>query len=397
MKKRTLKFKSPLLLTLVLGALLQVSLTPAESGSDVGGGIVSLLIRALAWGGVGFLAFFYSGRFFSANVTRCWSWLGLFFVLFFLSNALSGVLPLFQLLMVAWVLLGAALVASSCCSSERFSIGFLYALNCIVVFWVGAFLCQLIWFVISGDVLQIHSFFAPYSGEQRVELLGSGLARLGGVHIEPGTYVNWLFGVVLLRAVMLGDPFDRINVIAFTTMPVSMSFWGGVSFLFFVFAFFLARKREAGFYVKAVFAASFLFAVLYFLDVFSDFLEYYEHRSQIEDLSTEAKVDGFNGFWEGLDRYFLIGAGYSFDFCNGCLSPQDSGVFINMAVQIGFVGAVFFVSFLFYRFYFLFGFSGIFLLVPFLYAKWYYWDYVFWLIFSFSVCGGFFKKGWGRT
>lgn len=279
-------------------------------------------------------------------------------------------------------------------SSAKFKSIFTSSLTWIVIFWVGSYLAQLALFIALGEILDVHNFFFPYS-EQRTEVVVDGLVRLGGIHIEPGTFSNWLFGVLILRSILVGDVFDRINIVGFIGLPASLSVWGFIATVFVIAAYFLQKRRAIS---KGVVAILSLGIVLGTLEVsygfVSDIQIYLESRSGVESSSTSTKYDAYSSFGSEAHKFVLVGQDVTYNFCESCWSIQDAGVSVNLATKIG----IFFTIFIFALFgigiYTCAGLSVLVLIIPMLWSKWFYWDPLFWLVvfFAFSCSYSEFKK-----
>lgn len=308
-----------------------------------------------------------------------------YIALFYLANFAS--VSFFQrwMLFVWAVIVGALLINIAEGSSTTFRQLLCNVYTITLVFWIAAFLLQLSLYFATGSIYDFHKMLIAYS-EQRAELIGSTFVRLGGVHIEPGTYTNWLYGVLLLRALHTRRVFDRLSICAMCTIPLTGSLWGAISFVFFVCAYFASFSvRDGGRGLAVVAIAVAAFGVAASTVVFGDLAGYLESRVSFGGASSEAKLEGIAGFLANLDQYFFFGETHDFDFCGGCISPQDSGVFINTAVRIGVVWAVV-VFWLFYRgVYRTLGLRGVLFALPVVYAKWYYWEFLFWMIIFSSL------------
>lgn len=371
------------ILVSMLAIAMHVAMLPAESSA---GSAMALMIRMVAWSVLcavsgWFLAFS------SSRNDRAFSVATLYVVTLSIASLLAGSLTFNWILILFFFAYGALVVVASVDSSRRFRFVFVRCIEFVLLFWCGAFFYQVLLYYSTGELIELHSFFVPYS-EQRVQLLETGLARLGGVHIEPGTYVNWIYGLVFVRAFLTSKIFDWLTCLVLLSIPVSMSFWGAIAGIFFVFSYMTQGKRQAA---QAVYLFSFFIFFIVVVgvqfDYFSPVFDYFQMRGELQDTSTEAKVQGFDGFFENLDKYFFIGQGLDYDFCGGCESPQDSGVFVNLVTKIGLVWGVL-IFFLFFRAVFnSLGFSGVFFALPIFFVKWFFWDPIFLLVLmsAFSV------------
>jgi hypothetical protein len=370
-------------MALVVAIFLNVALLPAESGADVSSDFAQIL-RAAALVLIGLVG----GVFLIDNfvVPRLASGVLLSYISFFLvPNLLAGAITVNWIAFVLSILVSAFLINSAVSSSLRFRQVLVGSIECVLIFWVFAFFFQQISYYSSGEIVELHNLFTPYS-VQRTELLSSGLARLGGAHIEPGTHANWVYGLVLLRAIYLRRLFDRLSVFSLLSIPLTMSFWGLISSFVLFLAYIIkpGKFKASRIFISTVFVFAF-FAVLYYAGQLDSVLEYMQTRSQVQDESTEAKMAGVVGFFANFHEYILFGAPHTYDFCSGCLSPQDIGVFLNTVVKVGFFFSLFFFFSIYKSFFKIFGVSGFLFALPLVFAKWFYWEPILWLVVFAAV------------
>ena len=372
-----------LFMALAMAILLNIALLPAESGVDVSSDFAQIL-RASALVLIGLV-----GVLFLINnfvVPRSGVGVLLGYILFFLSpNVLVGAITINWMLFVLSVLVSAFLISSASFSSLRFKQILICSVELVLIFWVCAFFFQQVSYYGSGEIVELHNLFAPYS-IQRTELLSSGLARLGGAHIEPGTHANWVYGLVLLRAIYSRRLFDRLSIVSLLSIPLTMSFWGLISSLVFFLAYIVKQgELKASRIVISTVCIFALFAILFSSGQLDSVLEYMQTRSQVQDESTEAKMAGVVGFFANFHEYILFGAPHTYDFCSGCLSPQDIGVFLNTVVKVGFFFSLFLFFSIYKSFLKIFGVSGFLFALPLVFAKWFYWEPILWLVVFAAV------------
>lgn len=369
-------------LSFVLAIVLNYAILPAESALDSDGQF-SLLVRGYFWVAVAVLsAPFLRARGLKKNVIL---FSVFYMLLFLLANYGDSKVSTSWLAYFIFLISGSVLIVTASSGSVVYRAIFMRSVSILIVTWVALFLFQWFVFLVKGDVIDIHNALVPYS-IQRSEELGGGLIRMGGVHIEPGTYSNWLYGLVLIRLLGTGVLFDRLAIVAMATLPLSGSFWGVLasSIYFSGYVFAGGRARIKGLAIVFLVIAIGV-ATLTAIGAAEDFVSYVVERSTLEDNSSQAKVDAYEGFLRNIGDYAILGQPYVYDFCGGCYSPQDAGIFLNTVVRIGLVGAVVVFGVVVSGVYFSLGFVGVLFTVPMFFAKWYYWDHVFWLFMLFSV------------
>lgn len=268
--------------------------------------------------------------------------------------------------------------------------GFSRILTTLLLFWVGSLLLQVVLYFAAGSVVDLHRFLHPYS-EARIG--GAGLLfRFTGVHIEPGTYANWVYLLVLLRAAVSGRLFDWVAVGAVASILLTVSVWGAIAVSLYFIAFFLvliAAGKSAD-RAKLSLVAVFMIGVAFvfyqkFGSAIDEALNYFFVRAELGDASGTAKIDAYNGFIKVLGDSVVFGFPLDFDFCGGCASPQDSGIFINLVVRGGLLLAMSIFLVLLFLFWRVFSFPAALVIVPALTSKVFYFDPIFWMLAGLGV------------
>lgn len=276
---------------------------------------------------------------------------------------------------------------------ERF---FRDVISLLLFLSAAAVFFQVIYYFISGDIVDIHQFFFPWGGSRSGELEKFGIARLSGMHTEPGTHSVYTFGLIVLRVFLGGRLFDRVSWISVVSIALTLSAWGvGVVFLYFLSYLFYAvrvgkwlRELIGGFcLVVFCLVLFFMFAPQYLAD---NIFEYFQFRSQLSDGSGNSKIIAWHMGLVRLNEVAFVGIPVVLDYCDGCLSPQDAGLILNFSLYFGlFSGFVFFGVYLFGVFraggvaFALFG-------LPFLFSKFFYFDPIVWVVF-FAAFFSIFK------
>ena len=362
-----------------LAVLASVGLHYLFNPSESGGSIMAILVR-LIFGSVLFLMAFFitmpKNR--SAKLGYVFAFICIWFVL---NNFPENTAELF----LVFLFLGFGFVISAYLISESGAGMFSQGLDFLLAFWVTSLFLQVFLYFLTSEVLDFHKWMHPLS-EARIAGVGQ-FVRFTGVLIEPGTYANWVYGLVILRGVSGNKLFDRLSLVSILSILITLSAWGFIAVAVYLLAYFGRNLTYGGSKVyRRVMIGAFLiiavFSIIYvqFLSQISEIIEYLTSRSELSDGSGAAKVQAYDGFLNIFTRIFVFGQPVNFDFCNGCLSPQDAGLFVNLAVRTSILFAliVFFVIFksVFRRY----GFIACFCIFPLAFAKFFYYEPLFWAI-----------------
>lgn len=351
---------------------------PSESSSER----FALFVRLGALGAAAALAIFFGEV--RRELAAGFCFLSFFFVLVVSWSNAPYVTPRLVNL-VATILLSALLVAGSV--SGRGTGVVLRAINALLVVSAVALFVQAGLYLLSGSVVEVHGLIFPWGESRSAELERFGIARLSGLHTEPGTHSAYTVGLLVLRSLYGGRLFDRIGFFSVGSVAVTLSFWGVIAAggYFILYGFSIVRggvgfRVFLSFSISLAFLASvfYLFAPNYLLE---DISNYFRLRSELGDGSGGAKVIAWQMGLKSFGDVVFLGFPIGTDYCNGCISPQDAGLVLNLVIYLGLSAAILFVG-VFFAGVFL---SGGFLLTFFsglvLVAKFYYFDPVVWLLF----------------
>lgn len=269
-------------------------------------------------------------------------------------------------------------------ANSRMTNQLLRAIDVTIITWSVMLILQVLILSASGRAFDIHATLFPFS-EARLGPVGTaGLYRLSGPHLEPGTYSVWMYGIVLFRILLGGRVVTKTILFGMATVPVTQSIWGiGATVIFIASSMFLVFSVKG--LVKTVTAWSLMLGILYF--TFSNKLaavsDYVSRRSDLADASGSAKVAAYDELGQNYLDYAAVGRSFTFDYCEGCLSPQDAGVAPNMLVYLGGAVTAAVIVVLLVGFYKRFGNRSFVLVIPLFTAKFFIWDTLLWcLIFA---------------
>jgi hypothetical protein len=175
-----------------------------------------------------------------------------------------------------------------------------------------------------------------FGTESRVAEDFLNIARFTGIHVEPGTYTNYV-SCLLLIYVFSADISKRVMWLSVVSM-FSILMTHSASSMFFVSVMLLLlgwlwRSRITVPQVVLVLAAivSYVYA--------SNFMEHLQTRFGGDDGSMSLKVLGINTYLRTSVEEKLIGLGFGDDPCTAC-HYQDVGVILNLVSRGGIILAM---------------------------------------------------------
>lgn len=251
----------------------------------------------------------------------------------------------------------------------------------LLYFSIAIVFLQLVMFFINGEIILFHEMIFPMS-ESRTEI-HSAFVRLGGMFIEPGTYANWMYALFILLIFSTGHMHSLTGMVVGLSMMLTVSVWG-----IFVGMLLVAISIYAGnnlnILIKSLILLLMILIVnyLFFTDGVQAFLD---NKLLFESDSGASKLlayDEFDRIWSNI---IFFGNGFDPGFCDGCMAPQDAGVFINMSVVFGiFFTCIFFliISIAAYK---TGGLLFLILVCPLMLSKLFFWEFVLWMIEFTSI------------
>lgn len=217
------------------------------------------------------------------------------------------------------------------------------AVACLLVINTLAITIQVVLFYfVTHAILDVHHMV--FGTESRVAEDFLNIARFTGIHVEPGTYTNYV-SCLLLIYVFSSDISKRVMWISVVSM-FSILMTHSASSMFFVAVMLLLlgwlwRARITLLQVLLV-----LGAIVFYVYA-SNFLEHLTTRFGGDDGSMSLKVLGINTYLRTSVEEKLIGLGFGDDPCTAC-HYQDVGVILNLVSRGGIIVAMS-VSLLFLR------------------------------------------------
>lgn len=256
---------------------------------------------------------------------------------------------------------------------------FLITLSILICIWIFFLFAQFLTFYSFGKTIDFHNNLFPFSNARG--FLHASQARFGGLQIEPGTYSNWIFGTVVLRAFLIKKISTPLHWIAIISTLLTLSFWAYLSFVFFVIAASLERKMAG----KILIIILLIILTIIFYYIFGDdILIYLQFRSELSSGTATGKLDVYKYMVENTADWLLIGSSLGSIPCNGCTSYQDAGVGFNLFFYFGSL-IIFILGIFIVKSTRLLGVKGLFLITPIFFAKYYYWDPITILLITFII------------
>ena len=370
------------LLSVPVAVVLHYVLTPAESDGSSFARLIRLLL-VLACAGIVMMTTLNhrGGQIFALYAMGICCWI-----------MLLNFPPTSWYVLLFLCFVGASMFVSKAFVSARTRDIFMTALDLLLCVWILAFLAQFFLYYAFDAVVDFHSILHPYSEARIMGALPESLFRLTGVHIEPGTHANWVYGAVLLRAVSRRKLFDYFNMLAVTSVVLTYSFWGTLAAAIFLLGALISSFQSFKFStmlkLAIVMLACYGVAAWFNPTIVTDMTAYLANRADLDDGSGQDKLLAYSGFIDEIWGVLLIGAPIIFDYCNGCQSPEDAGIFVNLAVRIGLVATVFIFLIIARALYQIGGIGGVLALAPLMFTKYVYFEPIFWMIFGVCLLNG---------
>lgn len=203
--------------------------------------------------------------------------------------------------------------------------------------------------IVLGEFIDLHNILFPFSASRGGDTMN--VTRLTGFHVEPGTYANYIYLFVLLRALLTQRILSRLSTIAMMSTTLTSSAWAIIAILCYFAAGLtevIKRKRKGQFpteiFVMCALTFFYVIVISVLLSNFSDsaYVKYIAERlfGQGPDASRADKIIALEQWRQAIGGAFVFGYPMSETFCPTCRSPQDIGVAFNLAFNFGVVPSV---------------------------------------------------------
>lgn len=285
------------------------------------------------------------------------------------------------------------ITASAIHYNIRFRNYFFIALKWLISISIVILILQLLVFMVTGEIIHVHEIIFPFS-EARVgtDKLYSDLYRFGGLYIEPGTYSNWMYLFLIIYMLLSKKIFSPLVLIGALSITLSYSVWGMVfgAYLFIIVT--LSKIKKTSWKSKVLLVMFFLlfssFVVTKYADSEAVKFALFKLDTDSTNASTQGKINFYKRYEEHISDLLLIGEGYKPKIYEGIVSPQDTGIVVNLSVIFGMFFT--FIVLLMFTISLLkcCGWFMLFASFPIFVSKIYFSDPVFWLLYFLVIyCG----------
>ncbi|MER9025794.1 hypothetical protein NKI01_25050 [Mesorhizobium sp. M0815] len=371
---------------LLLFPLFTLIATSLEISSDPSAGGVAFFIRSLA--AVMFLCLMV-GRFgmsaYHGNIAVASG----FFLYVLLINI--GGFSRTSLMAIAFMIWGVAFgVVTRTAWRERLE----FLIRAYLVFNVAGLVVALAISLLFGKIIDLHGIVFPFSASRAGVMMNQ--VRLSGFQIEPGTYSNIIYVLVLLRCLFRRRIVNFLDLFAMLSTVATLAAWAVVGAAVYIACFAIEFTMLNRHVPKILRVSLVLFSVslltisvpLIAPQLFeSQYVEYFSSRFTVEEKGGSGYYKGqaFDAWKDSAGEGMLIGSPITKTFCDYCLSPQDLGLIFNMFFFLGIIPSILIllasIIQLFRRW------GGIFVLLffPFLVLKLFFFDPMVWLTFGVII------------
>jgi len=302
----------------------------------------------------------------------------LFFIVFSLLAAVVSFSNSF-FLFFASVIFGVTL-ATACKKKSEFRKALSAAVFCLLVISIISLAVQIIIYISQGVLIDVHKILYPFS-EARIPDQGFFL-RFGGIHIEPGTYSQWTYLLLLIYLAINRDVRAGLVLSVAASMILTASTWGCGVAVFMIVVSSFSRVRQS---LLVVIGAFVLIIILYRVAPIADVFDFFDSKLTFETETAGAKNDIYAEFLAIIGDITVVGLGFQPKFCLNCYSPQDAGLAVSLSVTMGLAFSIgifgFYFSFLLRAGEFKFAAMSL----PLLLTKAFVWDFSVWLLFFLVV------------
>lgn len=248
---------------------------------------------------------------------------------------------------------------------------------------------------LTGQIIDLHSVLFPFSISRAHETFG--LARLCGFQIEPGTYANFVYLVVLFRSLTIGRVASWLHAVAMGSTVATLAAWSVIGFGIFLLAAFvevILYNKRATLPIKAFMISLAFGGALALITSYSaigdngGMINYFQLRFSGGDESGSAvyKIEAFQALTQAIGDTIVVGRPVSISYCEYCVSPQDLGVILNLTYYFGVIPTMLLCFAVIVNVFRYFGFGVLLFFAPLVVCKAFFFDPLIWLVLG---CGLF--------
>lgn len=280
------------------------------------------------------------------------------------------------------------IIANAIIYNHFFKLLFANALKWLLLVSIMMLFLQIIIFKFTGNILELHNIFFPYS-HARVQLIENlDLFRFGGMYIEPGTYSNYMYTFLILYMILNRGKDNLILFVGAISIILTVSVYGIIFGTYFLIL--LTFKHLNKYSLKKIFIFISLLVILIGVVVQkiqeTNIYKFIQVKLQFKSMSGYSKMELINNFKEKYTDYIYLGEGFDNIIGQGIISPQDAGLFINLMIKFGILFALLIVITCILFFILNRKWTLLLCFLPILLSKLFYWDFAFWLLY-FVVLG----------
>jgi hypothetical protein len=267
--------------------------------------------------------------------------------------------------------------ASAIAGSLKYRRNFVISLKLLLYVSIYLLFFQIFWHHLTDNILKLHEVIFPISASRVEE--HEYFNRLGGIFIEPGTHANWVYSFFLLYIYIEGKLDIKMGFLVGLSLISTISLWGAIvgSLLILICILNFYKVKNI---VSSIIISFFVISIFYaFLN--SDIFIFLENKLVSDGGSKFSKIDAWNEFFKVYSDIVFLGYGFNPNFCVGCVSPQDAGLILSLFVIFGIIPGMLIFVLIYYGSFEIGGFYLLIITLPLTFAKLFYWDYIFWIIF----------------
>lgn len=272
----------------------------------------------------------------------------------------------------------------------------LFSLKAIILLSVSTLFIQIIIYKFTNNLIQFHEIFFPLSHARFAFQDNFGIVRMGGMYLEPGTYANYLYMLLMVFIIINKKISHPLVFLSAVSIIFTYSIWGMISGLFLLIIAFIDKFKYISIKSKLFLIIVILLASTYSVKYISNSgainFAIAKLNGDIVSGSVSSKKDTYDEFKENFLDYMLYGDGFDPNFRKGESSVQDSGLLLNMTIIFGLLFTILITFIYMSTLLKWYGIKYLILMAPLVFSKVYYWDYIFWLLFFLVLSGALIKE-----